>query len=258
MNYSLRQALGVAVMTFEFPLNQPFEAEGEWYRPDVPDRKIRGTLSYKDGWSTLRLEDRFEPLPTSGTVVIRISDPRTAYPTIHGVTREGRKLTLIKARQEIKALQDAPAIFNENVMTSLALVDAHVTEQSLYKEMVCRVPGLAIWLGHPIMRPIFHDDEPGPEFMEYVVSRVPQQIIRVSAIHANLGLSVGVASSCVGQFDASFKGVGLIRLAPDQPQRLEWYWEQLGKLVEVLTFLFGAPARPDYLQITPAEEAQPA
>jgi len=40
-------------MTFELTLNQPFEAEGEWYLPDLPDRKIRGTLSYKDGWSTL-------------------------------------------------------------------------------------------------------------------------------------------------------------------------------------------------------------
>jgi len=92
--------------------------------------------------------------------------------------------------------------------------------------------------------------------MEYVVSRVAEQIVRVSAIHANLGLSVGVSSSFVGQFEASFKGVGLIRLTPDQPRGLDWYWEQLSKLVELLTFLFGAPARPDYLVVRPADTTE--
>lgn len=239
-------------MTDDLSLTEPFEAVGEWFLPDAPDRKIRGTLAYKDRWNHLSLEEAFKPLPTVGMVSISIAEPVITYPIIHGVTRTGRKLTLVNAHQT------ATPLLQEQVMSSLVVVDAHVSDKTLYKELRCRIPGLAIWFGRPIMELKPCDDEARAEFTEYVVSHVPEQIIRVSAIDADLCLAVGVAASFTGGFEATFMGVGLVRLAPDQPQVLDWYWEQLGKLVELLTFLFGAPARPDSLRISPVGEPREA
>lgn len=74
---------------------KPFTAEGEFWLPSMPDRKVAGTLAFADGLM-LTLSDSLQAFqwPTEGQV--HLGGQQMRHPIVHGELRDGRHVTLLE------------------------------------------------------------------------------------------------------------------------------------------------------------------
>src|SRR5438046_4905299 len=132
-------------------LADPFDAMGEWFVPDRTNPPVAGRLSYgghQTLQTTLCLNGPLVPIPVGAQVHLGVDDYRT-YPVVHGVTNAGEAVSIIGASQGGLSIgiSSGGARTPITLYCDIVLVGAHVTAETLYSEMLCRVPGLELWLG---------------------------------------------------------------------------------------------------------------
>lgn len=230
--------------------------DGEWWLPSVSaSHKIAGTLAWSKSKATLVLHDSFTPL-RSGPLV----QSSQARPVIHGITTNGSAVSVLEALCTGATMAFGGAAFRrpESFVSSLVIVGAHVDSQTRFLRLRARIPGLPTWLGESGVKQII--TSPTPEHpdtvIDYRIGRNPVQGVEVPNIHATLGWGVGWSTSGSVLTTVTIASFGYLEITPEQPQALDWYFEQLGKATTLLAFLAGAPMKADEVSVKVAE-AQP-
>jgi hypothetical protein len=227
------------------PLTESFDSVGEWFLPEAPDRKITGSLSYKDRRIELHLNGVFQALGGS----VHVGDLAQAYPLVHGVARDGSPITLMEGRRIGGSFGSAPS--SETLFATLLVAGAHVSCDDLYTQLRCRVPGLHIWLSQKVVDHCLPTvgEETQSIAAKYRILMPPEVITRIQNVEANIGWGIEVTRN-VDPFKLAVSSAGWLRLCPDRPQPLDWFFKQLQKLTTLLTFLFGSSAVPDCLSLS--------
>lgn len=229
--------------TYTIPDDASFT--GEWWLPSASDanRKIPGTLAWSKNKATLELHDSFTPL-RSGPLF----QSAQTQPVIHGATTDGNAISVLEASWSHGTMAFGGAQFKrpESFISSLVVIGAHVDKQTLYSEIRVRVPGLQTLLGiGRIDETLVQKTEHSPACMIYRASGMQEERIWLPSLAATLGWGIDRQFSGDRLTSLSITSAAHLRIAPDQPQNLDWYFEQLFKATTLLAFIAGAPMTAD-------------
>lgn len=225
-------------------LNESFETSGEWFLPDIPGRKVAGTLSYTPEIIELHLHDRI--IPVHGT--IHSNDPLQTYPIVYGITRDSDAMTLLNVQQTGWSLRYGSGGIRlpERLISSILLIGAHIPLDCYYRDINFRIPGLQVWLSQPVIKQsLEHEETKGNNVRTYSVRNLPKESIRVSSIESSLELYYGQQSKSDQFSSIQVTITAWMAIRPDVPKGLEWYFEQFGKISNMLAFIAGSPMSPD-------------
>lgn len=235
-----------AVMATGRAIPEPFETTGEWFLPETPERRIAGTLTYKPDRIFLELSEPFRALRGA----VHVGDTER-YSLIHGVTREGEAMTLVNAQRTRMTFNFGSGGMRqpEQLFSVLLIAGANVPANFAYPELTFRIPGLQVWLSRRIIEESSEKDErTGRATRTYRVLALADEVTRVPAINASLAWGVSCQSKADPFASIVVATAGWVTIRPDEPQVLDWYFEQLIKLITLLTFLAGGPMAPDLIQ----------
>lgn len=228
------------------PITESAEFAGDWFLSGAEDaRKIAGTLAWSSQRASLELHDAFTPL--QGTFY---GDEVRSYPAVFGTTINSQYITLLEASGVPKGINFGPAGIkqHERVVSSLVIVGAHVTSDTLYSEIRVRIPGLQIWIGRTGIRQTFiSKTEHSPAGVIYQVDGLPEETMEVPSLPATLGWGIDKNFSGDLVSEISVKSSACLRIQPNQPQNLDWYFDQMGKATTLLAFMAGSPMSPDHI-----------
>jgi hypothetical protein len=223
------------------------EFVGEWTASGVAEeRAVPGSLAWSGSRATLRLNEALTPL--RGAV---FGDELHTYSAIHGVTVDSKLISLLDSTSSGAGLSIGPGGFRqrETVVSSVAVIgQQHVDPTTNYAEMHIRVPGLQLWLGRSGMTlTMFEPTEHSQRAVAYRVENVPQEEVRISSIDSTIGW--GFEREFGGDLISQIfvRSDALIWIRPSQPMRLDWYFEQFGKLTTLLSLIAGSPISPDHV-----------
>jgi hypothetical protein len=222
-------------------LDDPFDAIGEWFIPQNPDRRVGGTLSYNADRTQLKLNDRLQPL--QGTTTFTIGDPIQQYPIVQGVSTQGEAITVFDAWQDGFQINSSSGGVRmpESLISYMAVVGGYVTSDEKFAEMRCRIPGLEAWLSNRSIQVTAHD-----KGFTLNVGEQPDEVTPVP--ECDLKWSVSSRSS-LDTHAASIKTHGYVQLLPSEPRQLSWYFEQLQKITSLLTLLAGHQMPADQMTV---------
>ena len=225
----------------------PEQAEfvGEWFLPTDEGalQKISGTLSWSSRRALLQLHDTFNPL--RGAI---FGDEEHSYPVVHGTTIKSEFVTVLEASRAGTGLNIGPAGMRqaEKLTSSWIVVGAHVDASTLYSEIRVRIPGLQIWLCRSgVEQTIVHRTSESPPSVTYRVDALREETTEIFCLPGKLGW--GIDRSFLGDLvtDISVKTSACLRIQPDEPQHLDWFFKQLDRATTLLSFLAGSPMAPD-------------
>lgn len=223
-----------------------FEITGEWHLPEHPEARIAGHLRYSPERTELHLNEAFQPLHG----VIRAGDRPTLYPVIYGTTTAGDAITMLGAQRMGISLNIGSAGMRqpERLISSWLLIGAHMPPDFAYPEVSFRIPGLEIWLSRQVIAQTLDQEDGGRMLQTFRICPVDSDTTPVPVIDATLTWSISWNSQC-NPFSSVSVGVSAwITIRPNQPQLLEWYFEQQSKLAAFLAFLAGTPMSPDCIE----------
>jgi len=226
----------------EYSLTEHFEVKGDWFLPEKPDRTLAGTLAYDGRRLTLELNDRLQPL--QGTVTINLGDPLPRHAVVHGITTRGEAVTLFDVWQEGYRIHSSTGGVRtpERLGSFMAVIGGHVTADTKYPEMRCRVPALEAWLSQRTIQPRFAN-----KALTLVADDQKSETTTTQV--TDLRWETGTDAS-LDAHAASLKTQGYVSLAPKEPAPLSWFLEQLLKVTSLLTLLAGHHMPADRLMLT--------
>lgn len=234
------------------PITESVEFSGDWSLSGAEDaRKIAGTLSWSSQRASLGLHDAFTPLQGAF-----YGDEVRSYPAVFGTTISSQYVTILEASGVPKGINFGPAGIkqHERVVSSLVIVGAHVSSDTLYSEIRVRIPGLQIWIGRSgIRQTLISKTEHSPAGMIYQIDGLPEEMVAVPNLPATLGWGVDKNFSGDLVSEISVKSSACLRIQPRQPQRLDWYFDQVGKATTLLAFMAGSPMSPDHIKAKAAD-----
>lgn len=229
-----------------YPITEAVEFIGDWFLPNSESpKKIAGTLTWLAQRASLDLHDAFTPI--HGTVY---GDEFQSYPVVYGTTINSKFITMLEATGGAKGFSFGPAGINqtEKVASNLVIVGGHVTSDTLYSEIRVRIPGLQIWIGRSgIQQSFLPKTEHSANRMIYQIDSLPEETMVVPSLPATLGW--GIDRRFLGDLlsEISVMSTASLRIQPEQPKNLDWYFEQLGKVTTLLAFMAGSPMSPDHI-----------
>jgi hypothetical protein len=185
-----------------------FTAEGNWWHPDAPDRRIGGTLVAEGSRLRLVLHDALRrykvPEAVDGVIHHEVGGPeRVRIETLHGYTRDRRPVTLFGAVGT--AMYGPFETVTEVYDVDIVLEGGHLDEDS-FKEIIIEFDWLDAWLDPPS---IIGDDLRAPTFEP--VDRMPLSLAEVDVEGARIAFRV----NAVGEYGSSsihFERVCSVRL----------------------------------------------
>lgn len=226
-------------------LEQSFQISGEWFLPDSP-KKIAGTLSWEPHKALLSLHNTFDPL--QGAIHAHSTKK---YPAIFGNTIDGNLFTVLNAMTVNNGINIgvAGAVQSAKLQSNYILGGGHVTESTLFSEVNFRIPGLQIWLSKSVATmSVITKTESNPLAINYYVASLAEETFYLPDIETTLGW--GFENNFSGDLitDINVKINAVLRIKPDAPKTLDWFFEQLGKVTTLLSFLADSPMSPDYIE----------
>ncbi len=233
----------------DLPLNESFDTSGEWYLPENPERKIAGSLHYTPERTELQLHEAFQPLQGA----IHVGNTEQVYPVIHGTTRNSEAMTLLNVQRIGVSISFRLNVIRqpERLLTTLLLIGAHLPTNFAYPEIRCRVPGLQVWLSRQIIEQSLDTDQTTDNItMSYRVLGLSEETMAVPTINAILGWGISRHAKAADFTSIAVTTSGWVIIRPNAPQPIEWYFEQLGKITTLLSFLAGASMSPDCIQVS--------
>jgi len=220
---------------------------GAWWLPTGVTRKIPGTLAWSKNKAALELHDSFIPL-RSGPL-LQSSQPQ---PVIHGTTTDSKLVSVLDASWSRGNVSFGQAGMQrpESFLSHLVVIGAHVDKETLYTEVRVRIPGLQTLLGIGWIEETFvQKTEHLPACMIYRAHGVQEERIGIPPISATLGWGIDRQFSGDRLTRLSITSAAHLRIAPDQPRNLDWFFEQLFKVTTLLAFIAGAPMIADQVTV---------
>lgn len=233
-------------------LTDQFSTTGEWFLPNAPAASLFGSLSFVPSeLIRLELNGAWSALDE---VVARIVGVR---PVVHGRTRDGETITLLRAHHNSLSLNLGPrgSAAKEQLVSTQLIVGAHLQADEPLAEMRCRIPGLPLWLGRPVVEVDF-DSENGTHVTTYKAKCPPPDKIHVPAIDAAVTFGVSFHPN-INPYQIVGNSSGWITFRPTKPRPLGWFLEQLEKITTLITFIAGTPMATDLI-LLPIHDEPPS
>lgn len=234
-------------------LNDPYATVATWHLPDMPDRRLVGTLKYAPGWTEIELHGTLKPLPLEGALTREGN--LVSYPIVYGVTRESELVTVLRAARNTLHMSSAAGGFgqHETIVSRMLCFGAHIVPDQTFPSVSFRIPGLEVWLSNPPMEHSVNDSTDKTDrtwLYKFHVRKL--EPVRIDAIKASIEFryQLGGASKFASA-DVAVSACAV--LTPDEPQTLDWYIDQHSKLGTLLAFLAGTPMSPDRIE-TPTSD----
>lgn len=221
-------------------MREDFETVGSWFLPDTPARPVPGTLSFKAARIELELANSLRPLQ-SGPLLPEL----VRYPVVHGITQKQEAVSLFQCVQISHSLTFASGGFGqpETLRNHLAIVGALITEEQVFRELRCRIPGLQVWLSKRPIQTV--KDSEGYAFR---IRRVQPETITVSSIGAELDFKLEIIGK-PSPSKATILASGWLHIRPSEPKLLSWFLEQLSTITNLLALLAEKPMPSDLIQL---------
>ena len=123
---------------------------------------------------------------------------------------------------------------------------AHVLPDTLYSEVRVRIPGLQIWISvSGIQQTRVDKTADHSSAVIYHIPGLAEETFNVPSIDATLGWGIDRKFSGDLITDISVRTSACLRVAPKEPQRLDWFINQVSKITTLLSFMAELPMAPD-------------
>jgi hypothetical protein len=228
------------------PLNAPFEALGDWYLPNAPERKIAGILKYvPDDGATVRLRESFEFWFDGFHQQI----PKR-YDIVHGTTRAGELVTMVDAVGSGLSIDPNIGHRADDLFSTRIVLGVHIGVTHRYCRFRCRVPGLEIWLSRrTVEREHARDNETRLLELTYRVRQLKDEAFYVPELSGEIRWEMlWQVSNDDNATRVSVSSAGWISLCPDEPQSFDWFLDKAISATELLAFVTGSPMSPDVIE----------
>lgn len=236
----------------EHSLAEPFEASGEWFLPDNETRRIHGTLAYTSDATELRLNDPLEPIQIGQVVRLGVDDIRK-YPVIYGFTDAAEAVTVLDAWQAGSQLKisSGGSRMPVRLFGNIVVIGAHVKSEVQYSQMRSRVPGLEAWLSGKSLHLSVKED------WSFSLSGAKHhdEVIPVHELGGDLVLR-SCSQLSPGAHAASIKTHGYVYIRPREPRLLNFYLEQVPRIMSLLTLVAGSQMSVDQIVLPTATAGQ--
>ncbi len=215
--------------------DEPFERAGIWWMASQPASRVAGTLTYDpEAGVVLQLVGSFGPHPFSA---LQRAMAGLRYETIHGITVDGKEVTLLRAVQKGSQFHMG-GMSLESYLAIWTLIGAHLTDENqlAFVTSLAQFDGLDAWLGRQPITDTLHDDP-----RRLIVTCAPMADLPMGQISAGPAevfarMTLHTSGDRQTRFEAQvsyFLGV-----TPATPQNLLWHLDQvehLNRLVSLCT-----------------------
>lgn len=247
----------MGTLVSDHSLDDFFEISGQWFLPESPEQRVHGLLRYSSRGSELLLDGMFRELDSV------YSHRLHSYPVIHGITRDGKAVSLFMAYQS--GMQMGTGLqgvhFTEQLRSSQLVFGAHTQPDFQFQKMRLRIPGLQHWLSQPVVERRYEKDkETGVTTSHVRLLPVAELVTRIPSIDADLEWEIYCHDSNVLDPIANVRIdiTAWIAIRPDTPQPIDWYFQQMAKLNTLLCFMAGVSMSPDRIEAYDKIEREPA
>jgi len=227
-----------------YAINETAEFAGEWRQAGAGEgaTQIAGELVWS-GRATLELHSAFTKLRG---VIFGTEDHD--YPAVHGTTTRSELVTLLHGHGSGARFSIGAAGLREpeRITASWVVVGAHVLPDTKYTELRARIPGLQFWISRSgVMQTIAEKSDSRPFSISYTIPAMPEEFTAVPQSCLSLGWGIDrlFSGDLVSQIKVDTSAC--LRIKADEPQPLEWFVRELGKVTTLLALLAGSPMSPD-------------
>ena len=221
-------------------LNTPVEMKGSFWQPEHPDAKWSGVLKVAgNGSVTLELSHWGSSAPWD------CDTPMWEPRRIVGVVSDGGPVTLdgcVIGATRSQWLHPTPAMFECTLHASVAYVgvDYGPGRETEFRTISLELDGLDAWLCISGIEIAFNHDHSGGR-IEYQMPE-PIPFTFADRMRANFTFRVqGPALSAGGNTTATVEQSAVVQLAAEQPQTLEYFMREAGKLCNFLCLALDQP-----------------
>lgn len=236
--------------------NPSQEFRGTWSLPTAPGTVVGGTLRIDGRRIELELDGAFW-IPGD----VHEGDSHR-YPVVHGISREGKAITLLGAYQTGLSMGASlrGGYLAESLRAVRAVIGEHVDSEFEVTRMRFWIPGIHVWLANPVIeRSLTRDEETGFNLFRYRLPISDDLTTRVDSLQADL--EWGTHCQDANMLDC-FNGIsvtvsGWMEMRSDSPQVIDWFLDQQAAASYLLSFLSGTPIRPERIEILREGKPEP-
>jgi hypothetical protein len=229
----------------DFAILDTIKFDGEWFLPVAENalpRTVHGNFDWTEKEGLLKLFDAFNP--TKSGPITRLA----AVPVIHGVTTSAKQITMLQARPAGSRMAMAEAGFKsqDSYRSDRCIVGAHVDEETLYSQIVYRIPGLLLWLGDRGATQSI--TSPPNSIVTYTFSTDFNERMDFSSKGFAIELRIGRGFSSIDGPIIKIESHAGLKIASNKPESLDWFIREAHKIVALFSVLAGAPMFPDLVK----------
>jgi ApeA N-terminal domain 1 len=230
----------------DYTTTDKVEFSGEWFLPaehGAVAKKIHGNFTWADRMGHLQL---FNSLNSQRSTSAARS---AAQPVIHGETVNSKQITMLDAftSSTSTTMGEAGYKTRESFKSNQCLIGAHVDEKTTYSLIYYRIPGLQLWLGNKGASSEFTDQP--TQVMNYAFESLVKERFETKDQGLAIELRIGRSFPSISGAKVTIESHGALKIVPDSPQSLNWFYREAGKIVSLLSFFAGAPMSPDLIKV---------
>lgn len=217
-------------MADQLSFQDSFSHDGYWWLPTNPEEQIGGTLTFsQEEGASLQLLGIF------GGIHGLMKD-RNERVTIHGVTKNGKQITLFDAF--VKSSQmNAPGIMNEQYRPHLVCIGQHMASQAdqIFDKSFCRFERLEEWL---VASPFEQEWEFEPLKLNLRVDKGQSEELTAFGTY-KIGRSSNLHTGGSGQTEFTVKVQSFLYCETSEPQALAEHFRVATRLQELASLCTG-------------------
>lgn len=216
-------------------LNDSFTEEGFWWLEGNKENEVAGTLTFDpEAGPILRLLGMLRDVVTSLNASLKGDDGGMF--TIHGVTKKGKRVTLLRAFSTNRQL-NMPGIANEEWHANLLLVGWHVSrsDEPIFSKSYIRFQEIERWLEHKPFKDSFNPDEKTVT----LVATKPREVSFAKHDDFEVTTVGSLYSNNDPQTRFTVDVYSQMGIAPASPQSLDWHFARATRLQELAALCAG-------------------
>lgn len=231
-------------------LQDHFEEDGLWWLPETPEHQTPGNFRFdQELGPTVSLAGLLRGLPES------FNAARDERLLIHGVTRSGKRITLLQCLNKSRQLQ-FPGISTEVYRARIAAVGLHFqsSDEELFDRSQFHFDGLEQWLGR---RPLEMGSDPSARQIS-VTAIAPAEELLVELADQRVLAGAIAGTKDAKETQTTIYSQSTLASIPGELRSLDWHFHNAVQLTSLATLTTGRHLPLTWLQLRgPIEELGP-
>lgn len=212
-------------------INDEFNLEGFWWLPDNPDLRVAGVLAFNqnDG-PVLTLTGTFSPTIES------LGSEMEDRPTIHGITKDGKAVSLFNALQTSRSGGLGQTAVHEVYKGHLLAVGFHFAAEDdpIFTKSYVSFEDIEEWLGHRFFN--LHSNGDSSNWSLDIDRSITRPLGRIKEFSLSVGSGFYTDSSTTS---FTITANCYVKVAPDEPQSIDWHLTVASKIQSLASLCSG-------------------